>query len=128
MGSASSKYITLCSPPECLSNNSLFWHTGNFAGRKIVESGISKPKLQPKAIKKRRSFSCLQMKNLNLKIPRISLRDQWAENNSGIATCFKIKSQKCFTDKTLSSIKKCRSSTWGVPAANTLPCAHLQNV
>ena len=70
MGSVGNKYITLCSPPECLSNNSLFWHTDNFAASKIVESGSSKPKLQIKVVKK--SFSCQQMKNINLKTPRIS--------------------------------------------------------
>ena len=54
MGSAVSKYVTLCSPPEFLSNNSLFWHTDNFAASKIVESGSSKSKLQTKAVKKRK--------------------------------------------------------------------------
>ena len=43
MVSAGNKYFTLCSPPECLSNNSLFFHTDNFATSKIVESGSSKP-------------------------------------------------------------------------------------
>ena len=38
---------------------------------KMVKSSSSKPKLQTKAVKKR-SFSCLQMKNVNLKIPRIT--------------------------------------------------------
>ena len=47
-------------------------------------------------------------------------------NNSNIAACFEIKSEKRFTHKTLSSTEKCRSFTWGVPATNTLPCAHLQ--
>ena len=56
MGSASSKYMTLCSPPECLSNNSLFWHTNNFAASKMVESGSSKSNLQTKAEQKRKFF------------------------------------------------------------------------
>ena len=47
-------------------------------------------------------------------------------NNSGIAACFEIKIEKRFTHKTFSSTEKCWSFTWGVPAANTLPCAHLQ--
>ena len=75
MGSGGSKHVTLCSHPECLSNNLLFWHTKNFAARKIDESGSSKPKLETKAVKERkksRNFSCLQMKNINLRIPRIS--------------------------------------------------------
>ena len=48
MGSTDSKYFTLCSPPECLSNNLLLWHTGSFAA--------SKPKLQTKAVKKEKIF------------------------------------------------------------------------
>ena len=74
MGSVGSKYVTLCSPPECLSNNSLFSHTDNFAASQIVQSSSSKPKLQTKLEKKRKKkrFSCLQMKNINLKIPRNS--------------------------------------------------------
>ena len=53
MGSVGSKYVTLCSPPECLSNNSLLWHTDdNFPASKIIESGSSRPKLQIKAVKK----------------------------------------------------------------------------
>ena len=63
-------YLVLMS--KCLSNNSLFWHTDKFTASKIVESGRSKPKLQIKAVKKRKSFSCLHMKNINQKITRIS--------------------------------------------------------
>ena len=48
LGRAGSKYFTLCSSLECLSNNSLFWHMDNFAIRKIVASGSSKSKLQIK--------------------------------------------------------------------------------
>ena len=46
-------------------------------------------------------------------------------SNSSIAKCFEIKSENHFAHKTLPSTEKCRSFTWGVPAANTLPCAHL---
>ena len=38
-------YYYLCSLPKFLNNNSLFWHTDNFAGSLIVESGRNKPKL-----------------------------------------------------------------------------------
>ena len=58
---AGSKYFTLCSPLEYLSNKSLFWHTDNFAASKIVAS--SKTQTQNKSPKKR--FSCLQMKIIN---------------------------------------------------------------
>ena len=61
-------YLVLIS--KCLSNNLLFWHTDKFTASKIVESGRSKLKLQTKAVEK--SFSCLYMKNINHKIPRIS--------------------------------------------------------
>ena len=61
-------YLVLIS--KWLSNNSLFWHTDKFTVSKIVESGRSKPKLQIKVVKK--NFSCLYMKNINHKIPRIS--------------------------------------------------------
>ena len=52
MGRAGSKYFKICSPPEYLSNSSLFWHTNNFAANKIVVSGCSKPELQTKDEKK----------------------------------------------------------------------------
>ena len=68
---AGSKYFTLCSPPECMSNSSLFWHTGNFAASKVVASGSSKPELQKKS-REKKSFSRLQMKIINLKLPCIS--------------------------------------------------------
>ena len=49
---------TLCSPPECLGINSLFWHTENFAASKIVELDSSKPKLQTKAVRKKAFHVC----------------------------------------------------------------------
>ena len=49
MARAGNKYFTLCSLPQCLSNNSPFWYSDNFAASKIVESGSSKPELQTKA-------------------------------------------------------------------------------
>ena len=61
---------------EYLSNNSLFWQTvhilANVTASKIVESGSGKPEMHTKVLKKRENFSCLHMKNINLKIPRIS--------------------------------------------------------
>ena len=75
MGSAGSKYFTLSSPPECLTKRVIihYLHTDNFAANKSLESGSSKPELQRKAVKKNKnSFSCLQMKNINFKISRIS--------------------------------------------------------
>ena len=65
-------YLVLIS--KCLSNNSLFWHTDKFTASKIVQSGRSKPKLQIKAVKKKKSFSCLYMKNINHKIPALVRR------------------------------------------------------
>ena len=45
----------------------------NFAASKNLESGSSKPELQTKAAgKKKKKSSCLQMKNINLKISLIS--------------------------------------------------------
>ena len=55
-------------------NNSLFWHTDNFAARKIVEPGSRKPELQRKAVK---IFNICKVKNLNLEITWIS-----GENNN----------------------------------------------
>ena len=52
MQRAGSKSFSLCSPPECLSDNSLFLHTDNFAASKIVASGNSKSELQTKTVKK----------------------------------------------------------------------------
>ena len=51
MANAGSKCFFLWSLPECLSNNSLFWNTGNFAATKIAESGNSKPELLTKVVK-----------------------------------------------------------------------------
>ena len=62
-------YYSLCSLPKFLNNNSLFWHTDNFAASKIVESGSSKPELQEKAIK---MFDICIVENLNLEITWIS--------------------------------------------------------
>ena len=62
-------YYSLCSLPKFLNNNSLFWHTDNFAASKIVESGSSKPELQEKAVK---IFDICKVKNLNLEITWIS--------------------------------------------------------
>ena len=61
-------YYSLCSLPKFL-NNSLFWHTDNFAASKIVESGSSKLELQEKAIK---IFDICKAKNINLEITWIS--------------------------------------------------------
>ena len=47
-------YLVLIS--KCLSNNSLFWHTDKFTASKIVQSGRSKPKLQIKAVKKKKKL------------------------------------------------------------------------
>ena len=63
------------------------------------------------------------MQNIN---PSTKKRYIIGANNSNIAACFEIKSEKRFTHKTLSSTKKCRSFTWAVSAANTLPCAHVK--
>ena len=62
-------YYSLCSLPKSLNNNSLFWHTDNFATSKIVESGSSKPELQEKAVK---IFDTCKVKNINLEITWIS--------------------------------------------------------
>ena len=43
--------LPMCSLPNFLNNNSLFWHTDNFAASKTVESGSSKPELLAKAVK-----------------------------------------------------------------------------
>ena len=58
-------YYSLCSLPKFLNNNSLFWHTDNFAASKIIESGSSKPDLQAKTLE---SFDICKVKNLNLEI------------------------------------------------------------
>ena len=47
-------YLVLMS--KCLSNISLFWHADKFTASKIVQSGRSKPKLQIKAVKKKKLF------------------------------------------------------------------------
>ena len=54
MESAGSKCVILSSLPVSLSNNSLLWHTENFAASKIIESGSSKHNLQTKAVRKKK--------------------------------------------------------------------------
>ena len=63
MGSAGSKYFTLCSPPECLTKRVIihYLHTDNFAANKSLESGSSKPELQRKAGKKKKKKKTLFM-------------------------------------------------------------------
>ena len=68
-------YYSLCSLPNFLNTNSLFWHTDNFAASKIVESGISKSELHEKAIK---IVDICKAKNLHLEITWIN-----RENNKG---------------------------------------------
>ena len=55
---------------KCPSNDSLFWDTEDDTASKIS----SKLKLQTKAVKKpeKKEFSCLYIKNINLKIPCIN--------------------------------------------------------
>ena len=55
----------MCLLSECLSNSHLFWHTGNFAAKKIVATGTSIPELQTKDIE---DFLRLHMKIVKLKI------------------------------------------------------------
>ena len=56
-------YLSLFSLPQFLNNNSLFWHTDNFAAGKIVGSGSSKSDLQTKVIE---IFDICKIKNLNV--------------------------------------------------------------
>ena len=110
-------YYSLCSLPKFLNNNSLFWHTDNFAASKIVESGCSKPKMLEKAVK---IFDICKVKDLNLEITWIS-----RENNKDADLNSKLIDYDDWILK--KSTSKFLKKKWGTMTIDILRNTKIQN-